>query len=156
MSGAASLTAGLHAAAEPLLSCDHAAAPLRFAASGLSDDLTACMAGIVPLILECEAAAEAMERHAKRLRTALADAMDTAGATTIKTGHHTASVSSGRAAVVITDPAAIPPELMRTPAPVPDKAAIGALLKAGHAVEGAVLGNGGQPILTIKPRSPKS
>lgn len=151
VSAAARYLAVLHAAAEPVLTCPHAGVPLRRAAAAVTDadDLLVAAEALLPLILDLEAAAETLAAHARRLRTALAEVMADSGATTVRHGHLTASVSDGRAAVVITDAAALPPSLLRTPPPQPDKAAIARLLRAGHAVPGAALGNA-QPVLTIR------
>lgn len=154
MSGALLLLGQLQAAAEPMLLCPHVAAPLRkaVAAATGTDDIAQALAGLVPVVLDAEASAAALTEHAKRLRATLAEVMDSAGATTIRSGQHVASVSAGRPGVVVTDPAAIPATLMRTPAPVPDKAAILAALKAGGEVPGAALSNGG-PVLSIRSKA---
>jgi hypothetical protein len=66
--------------------------------------------------------------------------------------HHTYTISAARDGVRITDIDAIPAELMRTPPPSPDKAAILKLLSAGTPVAGCTLSNGGAPSLRINAR----
>lgn len=151
MSGARAALARLEAAAEPLLT-DAAVTPAMRRAAGLAaeaDDFMAAAGHLVPLVLDLEAAADALTAHARRLRDALADVMDETGAGTIRAGEHIASVSAGRAGVVITDPSLIPPSLLRQPPPQPDKIAIQKLLSKGVAVPGAVPGNA-RPHLTIR------
>jgi len=154
MSGASHALARLVAAVEPVLTEQHAAHQHRRQAALASDrgDFLDVAEAIVPLILDLEAGAEALDAHAKRLRLALAEVMDETGAATIRGDMHTASVSRGRAAVVITDDSLIPPSLMRQPPPVPDKAAIIKLLQSGQTVPGAALRNGA-PSLSIRTRT---
>lgn len=151
MSGAAQALAQLETAVEPLLTEPAASHSLRQQAAKATDtgDMLAAAEAIVPVILDCEAAAEALTSHARRLRDVLATVMHETGAATIRAGLHVASVSNGRPAVIITDAAMVPPSLMRQPPPAPDKAAIQKLLSAGNAVPGAVLGNAA-PVLTIR------
>jgi hypothetical protein len=151
VSGARAALARLEAAAEPLLT-DAAVTPAMRRAAALAsaaDDFMGAAGHLVPLVLDIEAAADALTAHARRLRDVLAEVMDETGAGTIRAGEHIASVSAGRASVVITDPALIPPALMRQPPPAPDKAAIQKLLREGVAVPGAVSGNA-RPQLTIR------
>jgi hypothetical protein len=54
------------------------------------------------------------------------------------------------ARVDIEDENAIPPELMRVPAPAPDKVAIGKQLRAGVAVPGARLIGNHEPICIFR------
>lgn len=151
MSGAQQALERLEAAAEPVLLEQFAPHAIRLGAAKAVDtgDMLDAAEAMVPLILDLEAAADALGAHAKRLRQVLAEVMDETGAATIRAGMHTASVSRGRAAVAITDEAAIPPHLMRQPPPAPDKAAIAKLLKEGKPVPGASLGNAA-PTLSIR------
>lgn len=151
MSGASQALARLVAAVEPILTEQHAAHQHRRAAALASDrgDFLDVAEAIIPLILDLEAGADALTAHARRLRDALAEVMDETGAATIRGDMHTASVSAGRAAVVITDPALIPPSLMRQPPPAPDKAAILKAIQKGGSVPGAELRNGA-PCLSIR------
>ena len=151
MSGAAAYLAQMQGAVAPILTDGCVPHPLRREAAAIMEaaDMDPAAKGIVPLILDMEAAADALALHAKRLRATLAEVMAESGFATVRAAQHVASVTAGRAAVVITDPAAIPPDLMRAPPPAPDKAAISKLLREGHAVPGATLGNAG-PQLTIR------
>lgn len=153
MSGARDALHALADAAAPLLVDAAAAHPLRKQAADIADaaDFIVAAERVIPLILDIEGAADALTAHAKRLRETLATVMDETGAATIRSPLHTASVSRGRAAVVITDSALIPPEFMRVPPPAPDKAAISKSLKEGVAIPGALLGNAA-PQLTIRRR----
>jgi hypothetical protein len=154
MSGARAAMARLEAAAEPLLT-DAAVAPAMRRAAALASeagDFMDAARQLVPLVLDLEAASDALTAHARRLRDALAEVMEETGAGTIRASEHVAAVTAGRASVVITDASLIPPSLMRQPPPAPDKAAIQKLLREGHAVPGAVPGNA-RPQLTIRPRS---
>lgn len=151
MSGARDAFTRLEAALDPLLTdqaMPHAVRRLAALASE-AGDFVRVAEHIIPVILAAEDAAETLTAAAKRLRQVMAEVMDETGATTIKGATHTASATRGRAGVVITDEAAIPPSLMRVPPPAPDKAAIAKLLKAGEVVPGAVLGNS-SPSLTIR------
>lgn len=151
MSGARNAIARLEAAVEPILTDGAAPLSVRKLAAAATDtgDILATAEACVPLILETEAAAEALAAHAKRLRQVLAEVMDETGCATLRSATHVASVSDGRAGVVVTDEAAIPPSLMRQPPPAPDKAAISKLLREGKAVPGCMLGNAA-PQLTIR------
>ena len=142
----------LAAAAEPVLTDPHAALALRKAAALVSDaeDVLAAMGAVVPLILDCEAAAEAHAVRAKWLRRVLADVLHESGAPSIESRDrlHVASVSAGSASVIVTDEAAIPPSFKRQPPPAADKSAIAKAIKAGAKVPGAELRNG-SPTLRI-------
>ena len=153
MTWTADLLARIQAPAAPLLTATHAPVAVRRLAAALDDapDLIAAGQVATSLILEVEAAADALAVTAKQLRQALAEVMAESGAPSFRTDTHLATVSDGRAGVLITDPALIPADLMRQPPPAPDKAAIAKLLKEGRPVPGATLGNGG-PQLTIRAR----
>lgn len=154
MSYATALADRLRGAMAPILMDGCAPHPLRRAAAEACepDDFLPIAAAMVPLILDAEAAADSLTQHARRMRQVLAEVLDEAGAPAVRNGPHTASVSSGRAAVTVTDPALIPPSLMRQPPPAPDKVAIAKLLTAGNEVPGATLGNS-PPSLTIRSKT---
>lgn len=154
MSYATAFADRLRTVMAPLLTDPHAPHPLRRAAAdaGEPDDFLPVAAAMVPLILDTEAAAESLKQHAARMRQALAEVLDEAGAPAVRHGPHTAIVTSGRASVTITDPAEIPSSLMRHPAPAPDKAAILKLFTEGGTVPGATLGNSPRT-LTIRSKS---
>jgi len=116
-----------------------------------ASDFTAIMQATIGVIMACEALATAADEAKTKCRAALAEAM-ALGATTVKTDHHVASLRAANTRVVVTDQAALPLSLMRQAAPAPDLTAIGALLRAGQVVRGAVLSNGGPDTLTIRNR----
>ena len=123
--------------------------PARDAAADvmLDDDIMGTMQAAVVLILALEEQAEASKRAAERMRAALLAALEgTSGQ--VRVGIHTATVAKGRAAVAVTDDAAIPAEFMEPQPPRADKAAILKAMKAGATVPGAVLRNG-SPTLRI-------
>lgn len=107
----------------------------------LDPDILTSMQAALRLVLALEAQAEAAEMHAGRVRAALLAALESTTGRVVA-GIHTASVVNGRAAVAITDDAAIPPGFLEQPPPHPDKAAILRALKDGGTVPGAVLRNG--------------
>lgn len=107
----------------------------------LDDDIIGTMQAAVSLILALEEQADVSAHHARQARAALLTALEgTTGQ--VRAGIHTATAVSGRAAVAITDDAAIPAEFMEQPPPRADKAAILKAMKAGAAVPGAALRNG--------------
>lgn len=151
MSGARDAFARLEAALDPLMTDPAIPHGVRRLAALASEcgDFVRVAEHIIPVIIAAEDAAETLAATAKRLRQVMAEVMDETGAATIRGETHTASVSRGRAAVVITEPALIPKDLWRTPEPTPDKTAIAKLLNEGKAVAGASLSNAG-PQLTIR------
>ena len=114
-------------------------------------DFTAVLQATIGIIVTCEALACVADEAKTKCRVALAEAM-ALGATTVKTDYHVASLRAANTRVVVTDQAALPLSLMRQAAPAPDLTAIGALLRAGQVVRGAVLSNGGPDTLTIRNR----
>lgn len=85
-----------------------------------------------------------LDLRADRLRAVIARAMDETGRRKIVGPEFTLSLSTVKPGVVITDEAALPPEMVATKTTTsPDKKAIKAALEAGAAVPGATLGNGG-------------
>ena len=118
---------------------------------GVASDFTAIMQATIGIIMACEALATAADEAKTTCRAALAEAM-ALGATTVKTDYHVASLRAANTRVVVVDQAALPLALMRQAAPAPDLTAIGALLRAGQVVRGAVLSNGGPDTLTIRNR----
>jgi hypothetical protein len=107
----------------------------------LDDEILGTMQAAVSLILALEEQAETSAHYAKQVRAGLLAALEgTTGQ--VHAGIHTATVSKGRASVVITDPAAVPHEFLSQPAPQPDKAIILTEIKAGKTVPGAALRNG--------------
>lgn len=121
----------------------------------LDPDILASMQASLRLILALEAQAQAAEMHAGRMRAALLNALESTTGR-VAAGIHTASVVNGRAAVAITDDAAIPPGFLEQPPPRPDKAAILKALKAGGTVPGVVLRNGAPSLrITVNDKDAK-
>lgn len=89
-----------------------------------------------------------LKEGARRLRSMCLNVMLDANLTKIPAPDVTLSIGKGRAAVVITDEAAIPDIFCRFKRE-PDKTAIGDVLKTGNPVEGASLSNS-SPILTVR------
>lgn len=107
----------------------------------LDDDILGTIQAAVALILALEEQEQVCADYAKQTRAGLLAALEgTTGQ--VRAGIHTATVANGRASVVITDDAAIPPEFLTQPAPQPDKAAILKAIKDGATVPGAALRNG--------------
>jgi Siphovirus Gp157 len=102
-------------------------------------DVVEAMAGAVQLVLAAEHLHDMAERAMKDARTELARQMDETGCHQIVTGNLTAYLQRKPAYVSIDDAAAIPPGLMHTPAPAPDKKAIKSAIEAGQDVPGASL-----------------
>lgn len=76
--------------------------------------------------------------------------MQTMGETKLEFPDVAASIRAGRAAVIITDLAVVPPDYCRVKTEiVPDKIKIAADLKVGVVIDGAMLSNGGET-LTIR------
>lgn len=113
-------------------------------------DIEAVIARAGATIVALESVGDIIEARSKALRAALLDVMVETGAPAISTGSHTISTSETRR-VVITDPAQVPPTLMRQADPKPDTETIRRLLLAGAEVPGAQLTNG-TPSLTIRSR----
>lgn len=88
------------------------------------------------------------ERRAQAMRGTAFAIMEVLGEKKMELPGLTASIGAGAQAVFVTDEDKLPPQFLRTTTE-PDKAAIGAALKAGEEVEGAFLGNG-LPKLTIR------
>ena len=120
--------------------------------AGLTDTgLLANAESAVSAILALEALEDVAKDGAAKCRAGLAEAMSL-GMTTVRTAHHTASLRAAQTRVIVTDASLLPPGLMRQPPAVPDLTAIGIMLRAGTAISGAVLGNGGADILQIRTR----
>ena len=95
--------------------------------------------------------AERFKRAAESARGVALAIYEAAGIKKRETVEWTASIRNGTPKVIITDAALIESRFLRQPPPDPDKAAIGAALKAGEAVFGAELSNAG-PQLQIRTR----
>lgn len=118
-------------------------------------DLLAQVPDYAALIMAAENVKAAADAADKAMRNALALVLDETGAPAIGGKHHTVSIASAPAAVVITDANAIPAAFIRT-TEAPDKAAIRKAIEAGDDVPGAVLSRGnGAPVLSIRKRNQK-
>jgi Siphovirus Gp157 len=105
------------------------------------------------IVLAAEAIAAASEQVEASARTALAQAMSETGCPAVALAMHTVHLGTKPARVDIEYESAIPAELMRTPAPAPDKVAIAKLLRAGSAVPGARLIGNHEPMVVFKGRT---
>ncbi len=85
---------------------------------------------------------------AQALRRAARDAMIESGLHGMTCADMTVSVRDGKPAVVIIDESAIPDIYCRFKRSV-DKTAVGDVLRTGHEVPGATLGNA-DPVLTVR------
>jgi hypothetical protein len=106
-------------------------------------DLVQALAAVGSVALELEALEETAKIRAANVRTVLCEVMSESGAAAIRLPGHSMSLVERGPALVIDDPALIPPTLMRERDPEPDRKAITAALKAGGEVPGCRLSNGG-------------
>lgn len=118
-------------------------------------DLLQMVPDYAALILQAEAVKAAADAARTAMRTVLATVLDDTGAPAIGGKHHTVSIASAPAAVIITDASSIPAAFIRT-TEAPDKEAIRKAIEAGQDVPGAVLSRGnGAPVLSIRKRNQK-
>lgn len=95
---------------------------------------------------------ERYENRSAGLRGTVLQLMEVTGRRALDLGDVTAYVRPGREAVVITDAALLPAEYVRTKTEtMPDKVKIGADLREGVVIDGAMLSNP-MPTLTIRTR----
>jgi hypothetical protein len=92
-------------------------------------------------IKEMEQRAHRIGSRALQKREIAAKAMTECGLRRVDAPDFSASMVSSPPAVVVTDEAALPDELLIHPPPKPDKREIGRRLKSGETVMGAVLSN---------------
>jgi hypothetical protein len=151
---AAEALAQLHAPASAILTSPYAAIALRRLAAAVTEaeDMGEAAPALLALLMATEEAAKQLDNAGSAMRAALTAVLSDTGMPAAQTQHHTASVRDGSPGVVITDPALIPPTLMRQADPTPDKTAIARAIKAGGTVPGAELRNGA-PVLTIRTRN---
>jgi hypothetical protein len=105
------------------------------------------------LVLAAEAITSAGKSAEAAARAALAHCMAETGCPAVALEHHTVHLGTKPAAVEIEDAQLLPSELMRCPAPAPDKIAIGKRLQAGDAIPGARLIASNAPICIFKGKS---
>jgi hypothetical protein len=149
-------TARLSALAEPLTMADPFR-PVRNAAMTVcaahdEADLVDAGQACGDVIAHLETAAAEIEAAAMAMRAALAEVMNDTGMTQVRTKAGTWHIREASPRVVITDEALIPPSLMDQPPPRPHRTAIARALKAGIAIPGATLTNGGPHVLAFRPR----
>lgn len=120
----------------------------------VAEDIDALLAGVLRAAVEAADMADAARQRAdalkarsdrykvraETLRAAAFAAMDATGQRRVELPDLTASIRTPPPRVLITDEAAIPPDMTRT-VTTPDKTAIAAALKRGDAVPGAELSN---------------
>jgi len=95
---------------------------------------------------------ERFARHEQTYRTLIQNVMDALGLKKFASEEATLSLGVGQPKVQIVDETALPDHLVTVVTTrVPNKTAIGVLLKEGHDVDGAWLSNGGS-VLTIRSR----
>jgi hypothetical protein len=146
---AATLRQALAASHAPLR---EAVASYRAAYAGLTADadLLDMLRAAGGLVLAAEALVAASKQVEATARAALTSCMVETGCPAVSLDSHTVHLSTKPSRVDIEDEQAIPPELMRTPPPAPDKVAIGKLLRAGAAVPGARLVGNQEPMCVFK------
>jgi hypothetical protein len=89
-----------------------------------------------------------IDRRADKIREAIATVMQHGRMTTTRLPIATLSLREGRPKAVIIEEDLIPAQFIRTRTSI-DTAAVGAMLRCGEAVPGAVLSNA-EPVLTIR------
>jgi hypothetical protein len=146
---AAALRSAITAAHGPLRD---AVTAYRTASAGLAPDadLLEILRAAGGIVLAAEAIAAAGKSLEAAARTATAQTMLDTGCPSVGLANHVVHLSTKADHVDIEDARAIPPDLMRQPAPAPDKVAIGKLLRAGAAVPGARLIGNKEPLCIFK------
>lgn len=110
---------------------------------------------LVSMILALEDAADATKQIGATLRTILVDSMAADGVKSFETDHHTIVRAQAAQRVQMIDSKAFlaaHPDLATPQDPKPDTAEIGRRLRAGQAIVGATLSNGGPETLRISAR----
>jgi hypothetical protein len=127
----------------------------RAASAGLATggDLLDMLRAAGSVVLAAEAITAAAKQAEATARAALATCMAETGCPAVALASHVVHLGTKAARVDIEDESAIPAELMRTPAPAPDKAAIAKMLRAGAEVPGARLVGNHEPICIFKGRT---
>jgi hypothetical protein len=129
-----------------------AVAGYRTAYAGLAPDadLLDTLRAAGAIVLAAEAIAAASKQVEATARAALAQAMCETGCPAVALARHVVHLGTKPDRVDIEDATAIPTELMRQPAPAPDKAAISRLLRAGAEVPGARLIGNHEPMAVFR------
>jgi hypothetical protein len=108
------------------------------AVSGASD-VVDVMRDCVAAVMAAEALHEAADQAVRDVRTALAEAMESSGCTSLATEHHSAHLARKPAFLAISDEASIPRSFYVQPPEQLDKRAIVSAIKDGTEVPGASL-----------------
>lgn len=123
--------------------------------SAAATDLVEKMQGVCGVILAAESLKEAADMLADKARAALRDAMVDTGCPSVETATHTVGLQRGAVSARIVDRTLIP-ERFLTPQPAKiELAEISKALKAGLSIPGAVLSNGGAPVIAFRARKVK-
>lgn len=112
------------------------------------EDTEAHLDGVIGRVKVFKERAERFERRIEALRALAFKVMNTADLKKVELPTATLSIRNGAPQVVVHDEASLPADCIKT-VTVPDKTAIREKLKAGDAVPGAYLSNGG-PTLSIR------
>ena len=146
---AAALRHAITAAHTPLRDAVQA---YRTASAALTPDadLLEVLRAAAGIVLAAEAIVAAGKQVEVTARAALATCMSDTGCPSVGLASHVVHLSTKADHVDIENARAIPPDLMRQPAPAPDKVAIGKLLRAGAAVPGARLIGNKEPLCIFK------
>jgi hypothetical protein len=95
------------------------------------DDLVEVMSRMIDLAVAAEALHNEADLAVKHLRAALAEAMESSGATTVQSAHHSAHLARKPAFLSIGDNAKIPEQFYVQPPPTLDKRALISAMKDG-------------------------
>lgn len=128
----------LKAAAAGVLKADGMPEPARDRAADvlMADDLLEAIRQADMLHAALEAVSRAARAAADATDAALLEAMSESGAGSVRLEHHVLSLVEGGTTYAIVDEDAVPSQLKTERRPVPDRAAIGRLMKAGEQIPG--------------------
>jgi hypothetical protein len=129
-----------------------AVAAYRAASAAFSPDadLLVALRAAGSIVIAAESIAEAAKQAEAAARAALAQAMSETGCPAVALANHVVHLSTKPARVDIEDESAIPATLMRQP--MPDRVAIGRLLRTGADVPGARLISSNESICVFRSR----
>jgi hypothetical protein len=153
MSYAETLAATLKAAAQDTYRATFEAGSSFGRAHGAlrnAEDLVDVLARAIDLTVAAEALHNEADLAVKHLRTALAEAMEASGATTVQGAHHSAHLARKPAFLSVADDAIIPPQFYVQPPPALDKRLLISAIKDGLALPGISLSTPNQMSLVIK------
>jgi hypothetical protein len=117
-----------------------------------ADDLVDVMRAAVEAVIAADGLHAAADLAVRETRAALAEAMESSGATTITAEHHAAGLSRKPAFLNIADESLIPRDFYVQSAPTLDKRAVLSALKDGTEVPGVSLGVPNAMSLVIRTR----